>query len=241
VKLSAEPPPQTGIGVIAPYDFALDREIWRWLPDSASLFLTRTPRLTVPVTVEMARRVSESAMVRQSTMDILTPEPAVVCYLCTSGSFVRGLAGEADLRHDMLISGAPQALTTSGALLLALAALGIRQLAVATPYIASVTALLHTFLAESGVQVVAGHHLGLSDHIWQVPYGETADLVRAADQPEAEAIFLSCTNLASFDIIAPLERELGKPVLSANQVTMWAALRALGLRPPDIDQYLFRN
>jgi maleate isomerase len=37
--------------------------------------------------------------------------------------------------------------------------------------------------------------------------------------------FVSCTNLATYDLIAPLERELGKPVLTANQVTMWAALR----------------
>jgi hypothetical protein len=30
-----------------------------------------------------------------------------------------------------------------------------------------------------------------------------------------------CTNLATYDLITPLERELGKPVLTANQATMW--------------------
>ena len=41
-------------------------------------------------------------------------------------------------------------------------------------------------------------------------------------------MFVSCTNLPTYDVIAPLERELGKPVLTANQVTMWAALRVAG-------------
>ena len=37
------PLPQTGIGIVAPYDFALDRELWRWVPDDVTLHVTRTP------------------------------------------------------------------------------------------------------------------------------------------------------------------------------------------------------
>nr|MBA3251536.1 Asp/Glu racemase [Geodermatophilaceae bacterium] len=55
-----------------------------------------------------------------------------------------------------------------------------------------------------------------------------AQLVRDADAPEAEAVFVSCTNLPTYDVIAPLEAELGKPVLTANQVTLWSALRLVG-------------
>jgi maleate isomerase len=53
--------------------------------------------------------------------------------------------------------------------------------------------------------------------------------VRRADRPDADAIVVSCTNVPTYDLIAPLEAELGKPIVSANQVTMWAALRAVGL------------
>ena len=45
---------------------------------------------------------------------------------------------------------------------------------------------------------------------------------------EADAIVVSCTNLPTYDVIAPLERELGKPIVTANQATMWSALRAIG-------------
>jgi GNAT superfamily N-acetyltransferase len=70
----------------------------------------------------------------------------------------------------------------------------------------------------------------LLGQIWRVSYEEVVRAVRAADRPEAEAVFISCTNLSTYDVIAPLERLLGKPVITANQVTMWAALRAVGRR-----------
>lgn len=62
-----------------------------------------------------------------------------------------------------------------------------------------------------------------------MPYARTAELIRAVDDPAAEAIVVSCTNLPSYDLIAPLERELGKPIVTANQATMWATLRRLGI------------
>ena len=85
---------------------------------------------------------------------------------------------------------------------------------------------------------VSSAHLGLDARIWKVPYETTAQLVRDADSPDAEAVFVSCTNLPTYDLIAPLEHELGKPVLTANQVTMWAALRVAGAAPVGNEQRL---
>ena len=117
----------------------------------------------------------------------------------------------------------------SGALVQALEVLGVGRLSVATPYVESVTERLHGFLGEYGVEVVASVGLGLLGQIWKVDYRQVVDIVRSADRPDAEAMFISCTNLPTYDIIGALEQELGKPVLTANQVTMWAALRAMGL------------
>src|SRR5690606_38344285 len=88
------PRAQRGVGVIVPYDPALDRELWRWTPEDVSLLITRTPFVPVPVTMEQANRVSEEAAVYNATRDLLTPQPEVVAYACTSGSFVRGAQGE---------------------------------------------------------------------------------------------------------------------------------------------------
>lgn len=219
---------QRGIGVVAPFDFALDRELWRWAPDDVSLYLTRLPFVPVPVTVEMASALSNQRNVRRAARDVLAPEPRVVAYACASGSFVHGHLGERRIVRSILAAGAPAATTTSGALLESLRLLGLRRIAVVTPYIDSVTERLLDYLAEGGVEVVTSVGLGLLSHIWKVGYSEVVNAVTSVDRPEAEGVFVSCTNVPTYDIIAPLERLLGKPVLTANQVTMCSALAAIG-------------
>jgi maleate isomerase len=227
--MTVSPPlEQTGIGVVVPYDFALDRELWRWAPDDISLHLTRMPYVPLAATMDMAIHISDPALVANGAADVKAVSPLVTAYACTSGSFVGGLAGETALVTAMTDAGAAAAVTSSGALLTALRHLDITKIATATPYTADLTAGLSSFLAEAGCNVVAASGLGLTSDIWTVPYDVTAQLVRDTDCPDAEAVFISCTNLPTYDVIAPLEAELGKPVLTANQVTMWSALTVAG-------------
>ncbi|ASO21896.1 maleate cis-trans isomerase [Actinoalloteichus hoggarensis] len=218
-----------GVGVVAPFDFAVDRELWRWVPDEVSLYLTRLPFAPPPTAREPAVALAEPAAVAEALRDILVPEPSAVAYACTSGSFAAGAAGERGLRAAMVAAGAPAAVTTSGALVEALDVLGLRRVAVAAPYVGAVTERLRGFLGEHGFDVVAERSLGLVDRIWQVSFSEVVRAVLAVDSRDAEAVFVSCTNVRTYDLIAPLEAAIGKPVLTANQVTMWATLRAVGV------------
>ncbi|MBE1537423.1 maleate cis-trans isomerase family protein [Actinomadura algeriensis] len=229
---------QQGIGVVAPFDFALDRELWRWTPDDVSLFMTRLPYVPVPVTVEMASALSDHSIVRQAVRDVLAPEPLAVAFACASGSFIRGRAGEETLHETMLAAGAPAVATTSGALVESLRLLNVGRIAVVTPYIDSVTDRLVSFLGEHGIEVVSSVGMGLLSHIWKVGYGEVVSAVSAVDRPDADAVFISCTNVPTYDIIAPLEQMIGKPVLTSNQVTMCSALRAMGRSANGVGQSL---
>ncbi|MDQ0379378.1 maleate cis-trans isomerase family protein [Amycolatopsis thermophila] len=220
---------QRGIGVIAPFDLALERELWRWIPMEVSLHLARTPYEPVPVSMEMAQLVSNHQHLAAATRDVLHVEPEVVAYLCTSGSFVNGLDYERSLCKAICDAGAPDAVTTSGALAEVLQLLDVGKVAVITPYDADLTQSLHAFLAELGVETVSSDHLGLGGGIWKVSYRTIAERILGADHPDAEAIFVSCTNLPTYDVIEPLEVALGKPVLTANQLTMWACLRRMEL------------
>lgn len=138
----------------------------------------------------------------------------------------------------MTEAGARQAITTSGALLDALAALGVSRLAVGTPYDEHITGRLADFLGEAGVTVSSVAYFGLRGDVDRVTRQSVTRLTAAADTPDADAVFLSCTNLPTFDAICDLEALVGKPVLSANQVTMWSALRAVD-RVLTLDQQLF--
>ena len=54
-------------------------------------------------------------------------------------------------------------------------------------------------------------------------------------------MFISCTNLPTYDVIADLEHELGKPVLAANQVTMWHSLSLIGRKAVGPGQQLMER
>ena len=232
---------QAGIGVVVPYDFALDRELWRWLPNDVSLHITRLPYAPMPATMEMAVHISDPEHAAQCVTDVSAVGPLVTAYACTSGSFVGGPLAEQALVEAMLAAGSPLALTTSGALLSALRYLGYTRIATATPYTADLTVGLTAFLGESGVEVTAAAGLGLTSDIWTVPHDVTAQLVRETDTDDAQAVFISCTNLPTYDVIADLEHELGKPVLTANQVTMWHSLSLIGRKAVGPGQQLMER
>lgn len=234
-----DPWAELGIGIVAPFDLALDREYWRYVPDRVSVHITRTPFVGTPLNVGFAEAVGEEEVVRRATRDLSLVGPAATAYACTSGSFVRGLAGEERLRGYMEEAGAKKAVTTSGALIEALRAVGSRRVAVATPYDREVTAKLVVFLQEAGFETVSVAFLGLTGDVHRVGYDTVKELASAADRSEADAVFLSCTNLKTFDVLPELEQRLEKPVLSANQVTMWAALRAANVSSDHLGQSLF--
>ena len=55
------------------------------------------------------------------------------------------------------------------------------------------------------------------------------ELARRAMRPNAEAVFLSCTNLPTYAILGEVEADLGVPVLSANQTLMWGLCQVAGI------------
>ncbi|MEU7634621.1 maleate cis-trans isomerase family protein [Streptomyces sp. NPDC039016] len=230
VSFLGGPQPQLGVGVVAPFDFALDRELWRWVPDDVSLHLTRTPFVPVEVSLDLARLVSEHETLHAAVQALCEVSPQVIAYACTSGSFVGGTAGERAMCAAMAQAGEVPALTTSGAAVAALHEIGARRIAVVTPYTKSVTDSLEEYLGEAGITVTGRAYLGLTRHIWKVPYRDVVDMARTAVVGAADALFISCTNLPTYDVIPQLEAELRMPVLSANQVTIWAALRAIGIQ-----------
>ncbi|TQL69052.1 maleate isomerase [Nocardioides albertanoniae] len=231
--------PTVRIAMVVPHDMVLDHELWRWAPADASLLFTRTSFIDGPVTLEMIEEIGETAVVERAARDLSAAEPHVYVYACTSGSFVHGRRGERRLTAAISHAGGGRpAVTTSGAIVDSLSALGVSRVAVATPYDAELAARFGAFLTESGITVASTGDLGLGHHIWEVPDETTLELVRAADSDSAEAVVISCTNLATYDIIGHLEAELGKPVISANRATMWAALRLVGRTPPTAETFL---
>lgn len=232
--VSGGAPPTPAVGVVAPYDMAMDRELRAFTADDdgaeqLDMLFTRTRHEPLAVTVRQARAISRPKAIAECVRSVSAVAPSAYVYACTSGSFVRGLAGEQTLQRAMYAAGGAPSFTSSGALLQAVQALGASTIATATPYDDAITTQFAAFFAEAGIHLMSNSNLGLTGRIWEVPAERTYELVRQADSDEADAVVVSCTNLPTYEVLAALERDLGKPVISANQATAWAVLDHFGM------------
>jgi len=169
----------------------------------------------------------------ETTAKALAPlKPQSCLWACTSGSFIRGRA-YAEAQADAIgrVAGCP-ASSTSLAFAHALESMALRRVAVLATYPDSTAQAFRSFLGEFGFEVVAMKALGIPDGpaAFLTPSETLAEAARAADSPGAEALLIPDTAVAACALIAPLERALKKPVLVANQVTLWEGLRLAGAR-----------
>ena len=121
------------------------------------------------------------------------------------------------------------ATTTSTAVLNALNAMGIRKVSVVSPYPIWLNEKVVKFFEAHGFMVPASKCLDLENGmgIDKVPLDEVSRLAKSVDKPEADGIFISCTDFPNIGILRQLEEELGKPVISSNQATLWEMLRSV--------------
>ena len=165
--------------------------------------------------------------------------PQAVVWACTSGSFVFGWEGAHRQVRTLGESAGVPASSTSLAFARAAAVLGVRQVAIAATYPADVAEAFRQFLAGAGVEVTRLSSEGIvtAAEVGTLTEEAVVALVRANDHPDAEAVLVPDTALHSIAWLPGLERAVGKPVLTANQVTIWEGLRlATGATPtcPDL-------
>jgi maleate cis-trans isomerase len=156
----------------------------------------------------------------------------VAVWACTSGSFVFGWDGARAQAARLGEAFGGPASSTSLAFVAALQALGLRRVAVAATYSEPVTSSFAEFLAAAGIEVLASgsHGIVTAEEVGTVERRTVLALVEGGDHPDAEAVLVPDTALHTVRWLDALEAALGKPVLTANQVTVWEALR-LAERP----------
>ncbi|MYW66002.1 decarboxylase [Streptomyces sp. SID8379] len=155
-----------------------------------------------------------------------------VVWACTSGSFVFGWDGAHDQVRGLAQAAGLPASSTSFAFAHAIGELGVRRVAVAATYPEDVADHFATFLKAAGAEVLSVRGSGIitAAEVGTWGWDEVLAMARNGDHPDAEAVLLPDTALHTAAYISDLERELGKPVLTANQVTVWEALRLGGRR-----------
>ena len=151
----------------------------------------------------------------------------VICYGCTGGGFIKGPGYDQQLTEEIKAQTGIPGTTTIVGVVDALRSFGAKRLCVASPYEPWLNEKLRVFLAQSGFEVLAIAGLGTQAHATIKP-AEVEALVTSVDRPDAQAIFISCTNFGTLDIIETLEKKLGKPVVTSNSASMWKMMRIVG-------------
>ncbi|MEU6123239.1 decarboxylase [Streptomyces sp. NPDC047123] len=150
-----------------------------------------------------------------------------VVWACTSGSFVFGWEGAHDQVRKLATAAGLPASSTSFAFVHAVREVGAVRVAVAATYPQDVAGHFEAFLKDAGAEVVSARGSGIVTAAEVGTWGreEVFALARDGDHPDAQALLLPDTALHTAAHVRDLEAELGKPVLTANQVTVWEGLR----------------
>jgi maleate isomerase/arylmalonate decarboxylase len=220
------------LGLIVPPTNTVNEAEWsRMMPEGVTFHTHRMP-LHPDTTSEAGKRGLMADldqvfdMLKQSRVD-------AIAYACTAGSMINPVGSLPDALSER--SGV-KAVTTSAAIVAALKTLGVRRLSVATPYAHRLNEHETHFLEENGFTVERLIGLGIGAggpaeyvRIAETPLEEVAAHARAAFAPGSEALLITCTDLPTLPLLEPLEAELGVPVVTSNQATFWAMLRAAGV------------
>jgi maleate isomerase/arylmalonate decarboxylase len=220
------------LGLIVPPTNTVNEAEWaRMLPAGVTLHVTRMA-LHADSAGE-AGRIALYADIRKAVSDLAQASLDAIAYGCTAGSMVTPLETLTDYMTS--VCGLP-CVATAPAIVLACRALGVTRVALATPYHQALNDHEAHFLAECGIATVAASGLGIGAggaheyvRIARVPLDAVYAHCRAADHADAQALVVSCTDFAVLDAIPRLEAELGKPVITSNQATLWRMLRAVGV------------
>lgn len=217
------------LGLIVPTTNTVNEAEWRRMaPPEISFSLVRMPlhHEAEALHADLGRAISK----------LQEHAPDVIAYACTAGSLVLPLD---KLTGYMAAQAGVPCVATAPALVHACQAMGLKKISLATPYHDALNAHEVEFFAQCGIETLNVKGLGIGAggpheyvQIARVPVDEVYAHCRAVDVPAAQGVIVSCTDFRALEAIPRLEAELGKPVVSSNLATLWAALRAAGVRAP---------
>ena len=224
------------IGLLVPaVNTTMEPEMWRTAPPHVTVHTARIAggREGTPEELRQMEEQSKHACSR-----LAMTEPHAVVYACTSGSFFEGREWNERICSQLTeISGAPT-ITTAGAMAAALTARGVRRVAVVTPYVALTNSRLEAFLGQYGIEVSRLSTFDMLD-MFEHAKIQPADVYRQARKAVTggeDAVFVACTQVRALEVVDLMEHDLGLPVMTAVQATLWQTYRTLGI-DPDLQEY----
>lgn len=163
----------------------------------------------------------------------------VIAYACLVAVMAQGPGAhkqsEEVIGDAARANGHPAAVVSSaGALVRTLRAVGAGRVAMVTPYMAPLTQMVREYVEGEGVEVLDAVALEVADNlaVGRLDPANLPEIARGLRRQGAEAIVLSaCVQMPSLPAVQQVEDDLGLPVVTAATATAYEVLTALGHRP----------
>lgn len=212
-----------------------EEEFYRLAPEGVSIHTTRLSfkRGTLEEDKKLAEHIPAGAeLLADAKVDL-------IAFNCTAGSLAEGKGHDQNIVRTIESLTGIKATTTATAIVEALHSIDSKRIVLITPYVEEVNEVEIQFLHEHGIEVVANVGLGISD-----PYEQMAvdphrwyRLARDCRDITCDTIFISCAGIRVVEMIAAIERDLGRPVVTSNQALMWHCLKLMNIEPDLDDDY----
>lgn len=186
------------------------------------------------------RAFAEPPYVDEASEQLAAAPLAAIAYAFTSSAYVIGARGEAEMvdRLTARAHGLP-VVATCAAAVDALRALGVGRLCLIDPpwFDRTLNELGQAYYRDAGFEVVFSAPCGLPSGQALIQPGDLHDWLTAHVPENAEAVVIGGNGFRAVGVIQALEAALGRPVVTANQVLLWAALRAAGTSTTEVTGY----
>lgn len=184
--------------------------------------------------------VKMNAQTERASLELADARPDVVASACLVAIMAQGAGyhctAEDQMRAALDSEGvSAPVISSAGALLRALTALGARKVVMVTPYMKPLTELVADYVADAGFEVLDTLSLEVSDNL-EVARLDPTDLTEHWKRLDTQAledadvlVLSACVQMPSLPAIQAVEDAYGKPVISAATATAWSILTDLGL------------
>ena len=216
---------RTRIGLVIPANnTVIEPEFAQMVPNGVAAFAAKI-RSHGLSTEGIDRMVSHS---HRAIEELAVGNIDVFGYACLATSLIKGSGWTSEFEKWVEDTTGKRAVTAASASIAALQALKISRVALATPYPSSVNDLLPALLSTGGIEIVSCKSVTVKDslEVCRLEPSVAYQLAQEADTEHAEAVCILATDFRSVDVLAALEADLGKPILSTNQALLWSCLAA---------------
>ena len=166
--------------------------------------------------------------------ELCVGDMSVIAYACLATSLVKGEDWTRTFEEITQAEKSLPAVTAANVTLMALQALGVSRVALATPYPDTINELLPSLFSSAGIEIVSLRNVIVEDslEVCRLPPSTAYNLAKQANVEAAEAVCILATDIRTIDILDMLETDLGKPAISTNQALMWRCMGACGINDP---------